>query len=232
VDIIRCAKLNLEFDLAQAQAEVAALPDVWRAHFQKLHYEGEWSVLPLRSPGGRVDDILPEALGNSDGAHADTPLLVQCPEIARLLASLKCPVHSARLLNLKRGAIIHPHRDVELAFESGEVRIHFPIFTNPGVEFFIDNQRVMMAEGSAWYINANLTHQVANCGDADRIHLVVDCRVDDWLRELFARATIFHSVIRRDPQMIREMIARFRQMNTSTSLRMAEELERELSGAS
>jgi mannose-6-phosphate isomerase-like protein (cupin superfamily) len=230
--VIRCAQLNLEFDLAQAQKEVAALPDVWRAHFQQLQYDGEWTVLPLRSPGGGADDILPFALGNSPAVHADTPLLALCPAIAALLGSLKCPVLSARLLNLKRGATIHPHRDVELAFENGEARIHFPIFTNPGVEFVIDDQRVVMAEGSAWYVNANLTHQVANRGDADRIHLVVDCQVDDWLRELFARARKFQSEIRRDPQVTQQMIAQLRLMNTPTSLRMAEDLERELASAS
>ncbi len=232
MEVIRCAKLDLAIDLAAAQAEVAALPDAWRAHFQKLHYDGEWTVLPLRSPGGRFDDILPFALGNSDEAHADTPFLALCPAIRRLLDSLKCPVRSARLLNLKRGAIIHPHRDVELAFENGEARLHFPIFTNPGAEFFIDEQRVMMDEGSAWYINANLTHRVANRGNADRIHLVVDCQTDDWLREVFARATLFHSKIRRDPKELMEMIGRLREMNTPTSLRMAEELERERAGAS
>jgi hypothetical protein len=230
--VIRCAQLNLEFDLSRAQREVAALPDIWQAHFQKLQYEGDWAVLPLRSPGGRADEILPSALGNHDAVYADTPLLARCAAIELLLGSLKCPVLSARLLNLKRGAIIRPHRDAELAYENGEARIHFPIFTNPGVEFIIDDQRVMMDEGSAWYINANLTHAVANRGDADRIHLVVDCKVDDWLRELFARALVFHSVIRRDPHETQQMIAQLRLMNTPTSLRMAEDLERELSSAS
>ena len=232
MEVIRCAKLNLAIDLAAAQAEVAALPDAWQAHFQKLHYDGEWAVLPLRSPGGRLDDILPFALGNSDQAHADTPLLMQCPAIGNLLGSLKCPVRSARLLNLKRGSIIHPHRDLELAYENGEARLHFPIFTNPGVEFFIDEQPLVMEEGSAWYINANLTHSVANRGNADRIHLVVDCGVDNWLREVFAQAAVFYSEIRRDPKEVQEMIARLREMNTPTSLRRAQDLERERAGAS
>src|SRR5262249_54557046 len=157
------------------------------------------------------DAIVPSTLGRPDEEHAATPLLAQCPAIAQLLASLECPVHLARLLNLKPGAVIHPHRDVELAFENGEARIHIPIFTNPEVEFIIDEQRVSMEEGSVWYINANLTHRVANRGDKDRIHLVVDCLVNDWLRDQFSRAVVHYSEIRRDSEMLREMIERFRE---------------------
>jgi hypothetical protein len=231
VKVVRCAQLNLPFDLAAAQQEVSALPDRWRAHFQQLHYNGGWTALPLRSPGGRIDDIVPSTLGRPNESHSNTPLLAHCPAIAELLRSLECPLQSVRLLNLQRGATIHPHRDIELAFEQGEARLHFPIITNPSVEFFIDEQRVTMEAGSAWYINANLIHRVTNRGDADRIHLVVDCQVDDWLRGQFSRAQVFHSEIRRDPKMLREMIEHLRIMNTPTSLRLVAELEEELSGA-
>jgi hypothetical protein len=73
---------------------------------------------------------------------------------------------------------------------------------------------------------------VANRGAADRIHLVIDCLVNDWLRDWFSRALVFHSEICRDPKVTREMIERFRMMNTPTSLQLAAELEQELSGAS
>ena len=109
---------------------------------------------------------------------------------------------SARLLNLRRGAAIKADRDAELAFEKGEARLHVPIVTNPGVEFVIDGERVVMEAGACWYINANLTHRVANHGDTDRIHLVVDCGVNDWLRERFAAAEVSHSEVRREPQEI------------------------------
>ena len=89
-------------------------------------------------------------------AYAVTPLLAECPAIARFLASLACPVMSARLLNLRCGAVIKAHRDAELAFEKGEARLHVPIVTNPGVEFVIDGERVAMETGTCRYINANL----------------------------------------------------------------------------
>ena len=227
--VIRCAKLDLPIDAMSLQTEVAALPDRWRAHFQKAHYDGEWTVLPLRSIGGRQDETMPFALGGVAAEYAGTPLLESCPAIAHFLASFACPVMSARLLNLRRGAVIKPHRDAELAFENGEARIHVPVFTNPDVEFYMEDQRVVMDPGSCWYINANLTHRVANRGECDRIHLVVDCSVDDWLRERFAQAEIFYSEIRRDPGELRQMIELLRAMNTPTAQAIIAELEEELS---
>ena len=229
--VIRCAKLDLPIDAPSLRTEVAALPDRWRAHFQKAHYDGEWTVLPLRSIGGRPEETMPFALGGAPAQYAATPLLESCPAIARFLAALACPVMSARLLNLRRGAVIKPHRDAELAFENGEARIHVPVFTNPDVEFFMEDQRVVMEPGTCWYINANLTHRVANHGECDRIHLVVDCAVDDWLRARFAGAEIFYSEVRRDPREARQMIELLRPMNTPAALAIIAELEEELSGA-
>lgn len=229
--VIRCAKLDLPIDVPSLRAEVAALPDRWKPHFQTAHYDGDWTVLPLRSIGGRPEETMPFALGDAPANYAATPLLALCPAIGRFLDSLSCPVRSARLLNLRRGAVIKPHRDAELAFENGEARIHVPVFTNADVEFFIDEQRVVMEPGSCWYINANLTHRVANRGECDRIHLVVDCGVDDWLREQFARAEVHHSENRRDPCEARQMIEMLRAMNTPAALSIIEQLEEELSGA-
>jgi hypothetical protein len=230
--VIRCARLDVFVDLPSMQTEVAALPDRWAPHFQRAQYDGEWSVLPLRSLGGAVDEALPFALDTrrAPATYAATPLLAECPGTARFLESLACPVMSARLLNLRRGAVIKPHRDAELAFENGEARLHVPIFTNPGVEFFIDDARVVMEPGTCWYMNANLTHRVANRGDADRIHLVVDCGVNDWLRERFAAAHVSHADVRRDPAETRQMIELLRAMNTPAAHAIIARLEQELDG--
>jgi aspartyl/asparaginyl beta-hydroxylase (cupin superfamily) len=137
---------------------------------------------------------------------------------------------SARLLNLRCGAVIKAHRDAVLAFEKGEARLHVPIVTNPGVEFVIDGERVVMEAGTCWYINANLTHRVANNGDTDRIHLVVDCGVNDWLRERFAAAEVSHSEVRREPQETRQMIELLHAMNSPASRAIIAQLEQELAG--
>lgn len=49
----------------------------------------------------------------------------------------------------------------------------------------LDGKRIEMAEGEAWYLNFNLYHSVRNKGTAARIHLVIDCKVNEWFRSLF-----------------------------------------------
>jgi len=41
-----------------------------------------------------------------------------------------------------------------------------------------------MAEGECWYLDFNLPHYVDNRSSDDRIHLVVDCHVNDWVTSL------------------------------------------------
>ena len=41
-----------------------------------------------------------------------------------------------------------------------------------------------MKEGECWYLNLSLKHRVNNFGDTSRIHLVIDCKVNDWIKNL------------------------------------------------
>ncbi len=186
-EIIRYARLPVSYDLAPLQQEVARLASGWKPHFNERHYNGEWTVLPLRSPGGSEDTIVPDLMMNNT-SYEDTPLMELCPSAKKLTDQFRCEILSARLLNLKKGAVIKAHVDAELAFERGEARLHFPVFTNDQVEFYVEDDRVIMQEGECWYINAKRKHRVANLGDTDRIHLVIDMKVNDWLTELFARS--------------------------------------------
>lgn len=226
--VIRSAKLGLFVDLPSIQADVAALTDGWIPHFQSAHYAGEWTALALRSIGGGGNETLPFPLGGEAAEYSATPLLASCPAIASLLESLACPVFSARLLKLKQGSSIKPHRDADLAFESGVARIHIPVFTNPDVEFLLAGERIVMEAGSCWYANVNLIHSVANGGDADRVHLVIDCAVDDWLRGRFAAADQSFWEERRSPEQLRQMIAALRKLDLPACPALIAQLEEEL----
>jgi mannose-6-phosphate isomerase-like protein (cupin superfamily) len=222
--MISHSKINLPFDIAAAQAEIGCLAAAnWKLHFNTVNYQGEWTVLSLRSPGGSMDNIIPDLMNN--GAYADTPLMTECPAIKQLIGSMQCEILSARLLNLKKGAVIKEHRDVELAFENGEARLHFPIFTNQGVAFYVNDERVTMHEGDCWYINANLKHRVVNNGDTDRIHLVIDCKVNQWLESIFENAEKNYAPETDDPKTRKLMIEALRNMGTETALAMADKME-------
>lgn len=180
-------KLPLCFDTARLQADLARMmTGEYVPHFNTAYYQGDWSAVPLRSIGGRTDHIYPDPTARN--AFADTPLLARCEYIPKVLAILRCPLQAVRFLRLKAGSVIKEHCDHELGFEDGEIRLHIPVVTNPEVEFVLNEARVVMIEGECWYLNFNLPHRVANRGATDRVHLVIDCVVNDWLRNLLLTA--------------------------------------------
>jgi quercetin dioxygenase-like cupin family protein len=177
-------RLPLRFDAAALAAEAQSLAaETWRAHFNAPYHNGGWTGIALR---GRSADPATLYVGALGGGAADppveTPVLRQCPALAEALATLQCPVRTARLLRLAPGGVIDEHRDHDLSFTQGDVRLHIVLTTDPRVEFYVDGERVVMAPGECWYLDLSRPHRVANRSPTQRIHLVVDVGVDDWLR--------------------------------------------------
>jgi mannose-6-phosphate isomerase-like protein (cupin superfamily) len=183
--MIRYIRLPFSFDAPQMQREVHAIAGRWISHFNREVYEGGWTGIPLRSPEGEKDTIY--TVTKPSQQFRDTEYLAQSPYLKALLGQFRCDIKTARLLKLAKGAVIKEHRDVGLNFERGEARMHVPIVTHPDLEFFLDGDRLHLAEGECWYINANLPHRVNNPTNVDRIHLVFDCVVNDWLIHLFSK---------------------------------------------
>jgi hypothetical protein len=182
---MRCLQLPFRFNPDRLRAELARVDAAeWIPHQQRRHYDGQWSGAALRSIGGVALNIVPDAQGAE--VFQGTPLLGRCAYFQDVLATFPCPLQAARLLRLHAGSNIAEHIDHALDFEEGEVRLHIPIVTSDDVKLYLDGSRLIMAPGECWYTNVNLPHSVENRGATDRIHLVIDCRVDDWLRQVFA----------------------------------------------
>ena len=180
-------RLPFEFEPEGLQADLRRiLAEEFVPHFNTAYYQGDWSVVPFRSVGGRANHIYPYS--HRQTAYADTPLLPRCAYIQRVLAAFPCPQQAVRFLRLKPGSMIKEHTDYCLSYEDGEVRLHIPVQTNPEVEFILNGVRIDMKEGECWYHDFNRPHSVANRGDTDRVHLVIDCVVNDWLREVLLAA--------------------------------------------
>lgn len=222
------SKLNLNINVHVLQRELNDLltGNQWMPHYNTADYTGNWHVLPLRTPGGNSDNPFADLLSNSH--FENTGLLNNLPETSRFLENFECEKLSVRLLNLNAGSVIKAHRDIELSFEQGEARLHIPIFTNPEVEFYVAEDRVVMNEGDCWYINANIKHRVTNNGPTDRIHLVIDCKVNEWLTKQITtgiKKTVF---LKKDAETTHQVIKSLRMANTTSSDRLADEMEKEL----
>jgi len=196
------AQIPCVIQLSALQAEVKSLlsgspenkslgNDAWVDHVNKNDYRGGWDVLPLRCQQQYLQSH-PVLQGFAIAGGEDwenLPVMAQCPEIQSLFTQLLCPVKAARLMRLKAGAEIKPHRDQGLGMEFGEARLHVPVFTSDAVSFVVDNQLIPMNAGELWYFNADQIHEVYNRSSEDRINLVIDCVVNDWLREKILSAT-------------------------------------------
>ena len=171
-------KLPFNFDPEPLRRDLELIaPSEWVPHFNTGYYDGDWSGVALRSVGGAQSQLYPDP----SARFADTPVLAECLNIQKALAAFDCPLESVRLLKLGAGSTIREHTDLNLSFEDGTMRVHIPLTTNEKVDFYVNNEKLMMNPGEAWYINFNLPHRVNNKGQTDRIHLVLDCVVNEWL---------------------------------------------------
>jgi hypothetical protein len=182
-------RLPLQFDPVRLRNDLTRLGDVgWIDHFVKQNYDGDWGAIPLRAQAGATHPVMMIYSNPVGEKFEDTPFLARTPYIREVLQNFACPLRCVRLMRLMPGSNIKEHHDHNLAAEFGVARLHIPITTNPEVEFRLNDTRVLMQAGSVWYLRLSDPHSVANRGADDRVHLVIDAVVDDWLRAMLERA--------------------------------------------
>ncbi len=221
-------KLPFSFDVAKLQHDLAlAVRSPWIKHFNIQAYEKDWSCIPLRSVGGRIDHILPI----DSEEFQDTEILEQCAYFREVIAQFQCEKTSIRLMSLAAGGMIKEHRDAGSSLEDGITRLHIPIQTTPEVIFTIDHTPVHFSAGDTWYLNASCLHGVRNDSQHARVHLMLDCVSNSWLEQVFSQAGWIPRPQARypDPSIhdgnVTEVIARLRQAGFPAGLVLADELE-------
>jgi hypothetical protein len=182
-------QLPFTFDCDLLAADLRLLSATpWINHYVTQNYQGDWSVIPLRGPAGARHPVQMIYADPTATAFADTPMLAACPYYRTVLETFCCPLQAVRLMRLTPGSVIKEHSDYDLSFEQGSVRIHIPITTNDGVAFELNRRRVILEAGTCWYLRLSDPHSVANRGDADRVHMVIDATANDWVGAVFAAA--------------------------------------------
>ena len=231
--ILKYLQLPFLFDSRLLQQDVDALSAMpWQPHYQVKHYDGEWSAIPLRSIDGKTNNVIVSPV--ADTRYCDTVFLDKSPYLKQVLQHFECPLQAVRLLKLNAGSMIKEHRDAELNFEKGEIRLHIPVYTHPGVEFLLDKEPMELKAGECWYMNFNLPHSLHNKSHIHRVHLVIDAVVNDWVTQLFAdprcpvKKEIEDNAGKYDVETKKQMIQHFRLMNTAVSNQMADDLEKSL----
>lgn len=186
MDVTSFASFSCPVPLPHLQRDVEQLiASHWVDHVNKNDYLGGWDLLPLRCKREHKNahPILQGLDLEAGNTWVNLPVLQQSNALLQAIGALDCPIKSVRLMRLKPRAHIKPHCDKGLCMEEGEARLHLPIFTNEKIDFFVNNRRVPMTPDQFWYINADQLHEVKNNSNEDRINLVIDCVVNDWLTQ-------------------------------------------------
>ena len=176
-------RLPVQFEAEFLQRDLAKVrPTDWIKHYRKNHYLGDWAVAPLRSVGGHPAIIYATPSGGSSNFYQDTELLGRCQYFKEVLEWFQCPLHAVRLMRLGSGAQILEHTDDMEFNDHSEWRLHIPVQTHSEVQFWLDGTRLRMQVGEVWYADFNKPHKVDNPSPLERVHLVLDCTPNDWLR--------------------------------------------------
>jgi hypothetical protein len=175
-------RLPLPFDAGRLATDLANVkPDEWQPHYNRADYDGDWSGIALRSATGASTELFNNP---NTSTFVDTPVLERCPYFREAISRFECPLRAVRLLRLGPGARILEHTDFGLKYCDGDFRLHIPIATNPETDFVVAGRRLPLIAGEAWYIDFSLPHRIFNRGATDRVHLVIDGKVNQWAHSL------------------------------------------------
>lgn len=145
----------------------------------------KWSAIPLHAlHGGLGLEAINDRVWIEDAAScAPTPILHHCPYFAEIIGAWGSPRLRVRLMRLEVSGRIGLHRDAFCGWDQPMMRLHVPITTHAGVDFRLNDKKIVMAPGEVWYLDTTKEHEVYNPGPTDRVHLVIDLVNTPELRE-------------------------------------------------
>lgn len=139
----------------------------WKPVWADKRYAGEhWMTCPL------IEEF------------SKTPNFMTFELAAIIEEKMKCKIKNLMFYAMLPGGDIPPHRDMVGNVGFGGLRLHIPIVTNDKVNFVVAGKKVVMGVGELWALDTSYTHSVSNFGNDNRIHLVMDVIVNDWVLSL------------------------------------------------
>ncbi len=173
-------------DVVPLALALARQPELWNTHNERKTFEGS-------AHGGtsdiwvRYNDPANLALGyaayTSEHDSVWHAAYAKLPQVRPIVFGVMARCEAVRLggvliTKIPAGGHVLPHTDSGWHPEYYNTKIYVPILSNPQCVNRVEDERVTMAPGDAWYFNNTLEHEVINDGDSDRITLIICLRCD------------------------------------------------------
>jgi hypothetical protein len=192
------------FVLDALEREVTAQDIVWHEPYSEYASPG-LQVAVLMSPDGDENNFS----WKDCKEPKQTPLLNRMPVLKRLLEGFGFDIMASRLLRLQPGTYLHEHRDYVYLEEVPRYRLHVPIVTNPKAQIIMPGSAVHLSRGHLWKLNPKeAIHSACNFGPEARIHLMLDCYVNDKLQRLVDAEDLPAESIRKLPILTQSIRSR------------------------
>ncbi|CAN5356031.1 L-proline cis-4-hydroxylase [soil metagenome] len=131
-----------------------------------------------------------------------TPLLQKLTELHKFLNETGFHIMGSRLLRLDPGTFLHEHRDFVYLENVPRYRLHMPLITNDQAFITSPGLNVHFKKGYLWKLDPKQTiHSACNFGDKPRIHLMLDCYVEEKLQALLDQQFLDQDALHKLPAL-------------------------------
>ena len=160
------------------------------------YQSGGWHTAMLYNGSGNaaVNEI-------AEGHAKPTEIMEQLPQTKAFLEKLGLDYFAVRVAKADPGAYLWEHKDYIELGASNKLRLHLPVKSNPQACMQFSNFSVQMATGYLWKLSPVVNHAISNEGPEERIHLILDCYVNENLENMVARETLSDKYVRSLPVM-------------------------------
>ncbi len=186
----------------QVSAPEMSLESIWQEPYPEYGSDGLKVATLLNHTGEQ------ENFDYHDCAKPEpTPLLLKLTELQRFLDESGFNIMGSRLLRLDPGTFLHEHRDFVYLENVPRYRLHMPLITNDQAFITSPGLNVHFKKGYLWKLDPKQTiHSACNFGTTPRIHLMIDCYVEEKLQALIDQQFLDQDALHKLPALSEETI--------------------------
>lgn len=220
---IELPKLNSIAQEIDKSVNVNVNVNAWHEPYSEYGSKG-LKIAVLMSPDGSENNFS----WDDCESPKETELLKSMPVLQKLLTSFNLNIMASRLLKLEPGTFLHEHRDYVYLKRVDRYRLHIPIVTNSSAHIIMPGKKIHMEKGFLWTLDPkNTVHSACNFGTSSRIHIMIDCYMNEELKKLLANASLESRLVENleatNQEQIEDWLKEAKAILTNSSLKEAEE---------